>query len=970
MRHAVPAADALDLRQSEALLQTGALQSAIFNSANFSSIATDARGVIQIFNVGAERMLGYSAAEVVNKITPADISDPEEVIARARALSTELGTPITPGFEALVFKASRGIEDIYELTYIRKDGSRFPAVVSVTALRDAQSEIIGYLLIGTDNTARKLAEAALVKAGALQTAIFNSANFSSIATDAKGVIQIFNVGAERMLGYTAAEMVNRVTPAALSDPQELIARATALSLEFSTPIAPGFEALVFKASRGIEDIYELTKVRKDGSRFPAVVSVTALRDAQKAIIGYLLIGTDNTARKQVEDERVKLDQRLRDQQFYTRSLIESNIDALMTTDPRGIITDVNKQTEALTGCTRDELIGAPFKKYFTDPARAEEGINRVLREGKITNFELTARARNGTLTVVSYNATTFHDRDRSLQGVFAAARDVTELKRFAEQTLQRKNVELEAASRMKSEFLANMSHELRTPLNAIIGFSEVLRDGLIGELSDQQRTFIGDIFTSGKHLLSLINDILDLSKVEAGKMTLDLEPVEVSSFFVNSLSIVRERAATRRVRLAMDTAESIGSMLGDARKIKQIVYNLLSNAVKFTIEGGEVTLRAERVPRAEVGMLSGSRPGRSFPLAENEFAEFLKVSVTDTGIGISPEGLKELFKPFTQIDSGLARKFEGTGLGLAMVKLLAELHGGTVAVESAVGEGSCFTAWLPFRMSEQAALAQVREKPTPRAVAEGLKERIALVVEDDEMAADLVRLLLEAEGFTVLLAPSAEAALVMAPQQALSLITLDIRLPGIGGWEFLHRIREIKALAHVPVVVIAGLSDPNITLTDGAAGVLQKPISRAQLKNTLADLGLHPAQGRTFTVLVVDDDPKAVEVIAAFLPAPTYTVLRAYGGGEAIGMAQRMRPDLVLLDLMMPGVSGFDVVDALRRTPSTSQIPIVVVTAKQVTAKDRAVLKNNAGAVIQIVEKAGFNRTGFTNEVRRALRLA
>ncbi|MFA6311645.1 MAG: diguanylate cyclase [Sterolibacterium sp.] len=276
---------------------------------------------------------------------------------------------------------------------------------------------------------------ALLTTGALQAAIFNSANFSSIATDAKGVIQIFNVGAERMLGYAAADVVNKITPADISDPKEVIARAATLSLEFDTPITPGFAALVFKASRGIEDIYELTYIRKDGSRFPAVVSVTALHNDQQEIIGYLLIGTDNTDRKQIEVEQKLLGQRLRDHQFYTRSLFESNIDALMITDPSGIITDVNKQMEALTGCTRDELIGAPFKNYFTDPERAEAGIKLVLLKKKVTNYELVARDRGGKETVVSYNATTLYDRDRRLQGVFAAARDITEQKQAEAQIL-------------------------------------------------------------------------------------------------------------------------------------------------------------------------------------------------------------------------------------------------------------------------------------------------------------------------------------------------------------------------------------------------------------------------------------------------------------------------------------------------------------------------------------------------------
>ncbi len=949
----------------DALLKAGALQSAIFNSANFSSIATDAKGVIQIFNVGAERMLGYAATDVVDKITPADISDPEEVIARAKALSLELGTPITPGFEALVFKASRGIEDIYELTYFRKDGSRFPAVVSVTALRDAQDVIIGYLLIGTDNTARKRAEEALLKAGALQSAIFNSANFSSIATDAQGVIQIFNVGAERMLGYAAADVMNKVTPADISDPEEVIARAHALSLELGTPITPGFEALVFKASRGIEDIYELTYFRKDGSRFPAVVSVTALRDVHDAIIGYLLIGTDNTARKQVEEERMKLDQRLRDQHFYTRSLIESNIDALMTTDPRGIITDVNKQTEALTGCTRDELIGAPFKNYFTDSARAEAAINRVLNEGKVTNYELTARARDGKLTVVSYNATTFHDRDRRLQGVFAAARDMTELKQF-EHTLQQKNVELEDASRMKSEFLANMSHELRTPLNAIIGFSEVLKDGMLGELTEQQTGFITDIFSSGSHLLSLINDILDLSKVEAGKMELDLEPVQVSALLANSLSIIREKAATRHVRLEMDATEQVGWMQADARKLKQIVYNLLSNAVKFSSERGLVTLRASHVPSSRVGRLTGEWAGRTFPLPSQEFDQFLEISVHDSGIGISPEGLEQLFKPFSQIDSGLARKFEGTGLGLAMVKLLAELHGGVVAVESSVGEGSRFTVWLPVRPSEPAAATPLALPPTALApVPEAGGPRTALVVEDDYKSAELIRVQLESEGFNVVHAATAEEALVLATQQPLALITLDIMLPSMDGWEFLARIKQMPALGNIPVVIISIVGDRSKGFALGAAAVVQKPFSRDELYSSLVELRLSPrAPTEGLTVLIVDNDPAAVDLIATRIEGLVTTILRARTGREAIDMARRELPDLMILDLMMPGMSGFDVVEALIESPDTARIPILVVTAAQISPEQHKRLK---GSVAAIMEKSAFDDDRLVAEVRRAM---
>jgi PAS domain S-box-containing protein len=692
------------------------------------------------------------------------------------------------------------------------------------------------------------------------------------------------------------------------------------------------------------------------------VSVTALRDAHGAIIGYLLIGTDNTARQQVEEERTKLDQKLRDHHFYTRSLIESNIDAIMTTDARGIITDVNKQTEALTGCTRDELIGAPFKNYFTDPARAEAAINRVLAEGKITNYELTARARDESLTVVSYNATTFHDRDRRLQGVFTAARDVTELKTY-EKTLQQKNLELQDANRMKSEFLANMSHELRTPLNAIIGFSEVLKDGMMGELTAQQQRFIGDIFSSGTHLLSLINDILDLSKVEAGKMTLDLESVQISSLFANSLSIIREKAAARKIRLRIDDGDAGGSIFADTRKVKQIIYNLLSNAVRFSNEGGEVTLRAARVSRADVGKLPGLGAGRALLLPDGDFEEFLEITVTDQGIGIAGDALQQLFKPFTQIDSGLARKFEGTGLGLAMIKQLAELHGGTVGVESVVGTGSSFVVWLPVRTP--AAAEDVHPVATVTHFEARAGAPTALVVEDDPKSAELVRVQLEAHGFNVLHASSAEMALAMVTVQSVQLITLDIMLPNMDGWEFLARLKRQPELGRIPVVIISIVADRTKGFALGAAAVMEKPMSRQELYESLVLLRLFPvAEGRSLKVLVVDDDPSAVELVATRFAGMASTILRANGGAEAILMATNDLPDLIVLDLMMPEVNGFDVVEALRARADTASIPILVMTAKQVTAADRDRL---VGGDTMVIEKADLDRDRFMSEVARAM---
>jgi PAS domain S-box-containing protein len=796
--------------------QAGALQRAIFNSANFSSIATDAKGVIQIFNVGAERMLGYMAAEVMNKITPADISDPQEVIARAKALSVELGTTITPGFEALVFKASRGIEDIYELTYFRKDGTRFPAVVSVTALRDAQDAIIGYLLIGTDNTARKQAEEALLKAGALQSAIFNSANFSSIATDAKGVIQIFNVGAERMLGYMAAEVMNKITPADISDPQEVIARAKALSAELGTTITPGFEALVFKASRGIEDIYELTYFRKDGTRFPAVVSVTALRDAHDAIIGYLLIGTDNTARKLVEAEQKKLDQRLRDQQFYTRSLIESNVDALMTTDPSGIITDVNKQMEALTGCTRDELIGAPFKDCFTDPERAEAAIKLVLSEKKVTDYELTAHALDGTKTVVSYNATTFYDRGRTLQGVFAAARDITERKQV-EAELKQAKAAAESASRTKSDFLASMSHEIRTPMNAIMGVADLLAKT---PLSPEQDKYVQIIRRAGDNLLNLINDILDLSKVEASQLELERTGFSLNDLLEKVTEMVAVRAHEKGLALVCEIAPNVPTdLVGDPTRLRQVLLNLIGNAIKFT-ESGEVSIRVT-------------------PDGDSSVPTALRFTISDTGIGISGEKLGRVFEQFMQADSSTTRRFGGSGLGLTISKRLVELMGGRIWVQSTVEKGSVFSFAVPFEIWTGATrrvgvpVGMSPELPLPAL-------RI-LLAEDSSDNRTITLAYLEDTPYRVEIAETGAIACEMFEAGHYNLVLMDRQMPVMDGLTATRTIRmweQANGRPPTPIIALTASAlkgDREKCMAAGCTAYLTKPIKQEVLLQAIKE---------------------------------------------------------------------------------------------------------------------------------------
>ncbi len=692
-----------------------------------------------------------------------------------------------------------------------------------------------------------------LKAGALQRAIFNSANFSSIATDTKGVIQIFNVGAERMLGYAAAEVVNRITPADISDPQEVIARAKALSVELETEIAPGFEALVFKASRAIEDIYELTYIRKDGSRFPAVVSVTALRDAQNAIIGYLLIGTDNTARKQVEAERQHLldnrEETLKQlqQTNFTLQVSEEKLavtlnsigDAVIATDAEGRVTLLNPLAEQLTGWTRVEAIGQPVDEIFhiiNKETRQPSIIPVVetLAQGTIQGLanHTVLIARDGSECDIADSCAPIRDRDGKVIGAVLVFRDVTgeyavqNALRESTEALQGKNVELghakrvaEKANRAKSEFLSSMSHELRSPLNAILGFAQLMDKG---SPSPKQKSSIDQILKAGWYLLKLIDEILDLALIESGKISLSLEPMSLVDVMLECQTMIEPQAQKSGIRMSYPEFEIPYFVHADRTRVKQVLLNLLSNAIKYNRADGSVEVTCQI-----------STPGR------------VRISVRDTGEGLPPEKLAQLFQPFNRLGQE-ASAAEGTGIGLVVSKRLVELMDGEIEVQSSLGVGT--TLWIELNLAVEPQLDVVVTESLESIKApinQGSALRHLLYVEDNRANMQLVEQLVELRSDLSLLgAADGSQGLALAKAHIPEVILMDINLPGIGGVQVMRILHEDPVTAHIPVIAISANAMPRDIEKGLAAGFfryLTKPIKVDEFMETL-DLALKHAE--------------------------------------------------------------------------------------------------------------------------------
>jgi signal transduction histidine kinase/CheY-like chemotaxis protein len=552
----------------------------------------------------------------------------------------------------------------------------------------------------------------------------------------------------------------------------------------------------------------------------------------------------------------------------------------------------------------------------------------MLREGRIVGAMIIRRHTPGRIPQEMYD----------LLETFASQSALALINAQLYGELERQSAALEVASRHKSEFLASMSHELRTPLNAIIGFSEVLLERMFGDLNERQDDYLRDILSSGKHLLELLNEILDLSKIEAGQMVLNRSEFDVRESLDYCLSMVRERALKQRIVVGLTVDPDVGLLDADRLRFRQVVLNLLSNAVKFTPEGGRVDVRAS--------------------VRDQD----LVVLVADTGVGVPAEDHERIFDSFQQ-GTRQPGQAEGTGLGLTLSKRILELHGGRIWVESEAGKGSTFGFALPAR-SEEPALPPVPRAGLDSAVTAQLASDsgpTVVVVEDDRRSFDLLRVYLEAAGARVVRARDGREGLDTVRRLSPAGVVLDILLPGIDGWDVLAQLKADPATAAIPVVVVSMVDERGRGFALGAAEYLVKPVGKEQLLAALYRAAALPEQKHT--VVAIDDDPLAIELVKASLEPEGWTVLGAATGEQGLALIREQQPSAVLLDLLMPGMDGFEVVEALRADPETKSVPVVILTSKSMTQQDKERLQ---GRITYVARKTEFNLSGLAGLLRWA----
>jgi len=625
--------------------------------------------------------------------------------------------------------------------------------------------------------------------------------------------------------------------------------------------------------------------------------------------------------------------------LFLDSMIENIPNMIFVKDAKDLrFIRLNRAGEELLGFSRDELIGKNDFDFFpVDQAELFIAADRAtLRNRRLVDIpEETIQTRKKGARTLHTKKIPILDAAGEPSFLLGISEDITEA-RIAQEALLRAQGEAERANRAKSQFLASMSHELRTPLNAILGFSELLSDDTNDKFDKgTRRRFLDQIHSSGQHLLQLINDILDLSKVEAGQMELHLQSVELGELIQEVRASIEPLARSKAIVLNTESSREL-SLIADSAKVKQMLLNLVSNAIKFTPSGGRIDIRVRRLE------------------------SWVEIAVSDSGIGIAKEDLGRLFAEFQQLDAGPGRQQEGTGLGLALTKRFAELHGGQVIVESELGKGSTFTLRLPLQTSAPRASRAPASVAPPQVASIDLDRPLVLVVDDNPQAAEILARHLEAGGFRTEVARTGPEALSMAGELRPVAITLDILLPEVDGWEVMSRLKADPATRDIPVVVVSVVDKPLLGRALGAFDYFVKPVDGKALLSRLSQYTFTTkVKSEPVQVLVVDDEKANLDMLEALLKPAGFGVLKAGSGQEGIDMARSEMPSLILLDLMMPGLTGFDVVEALRGEEATRSIPIMVLTAKTLTEDDKRALNGQVAAIFQRNSMAGPELTGW-----------